>query len=104
MGPPGHVLADDCVARRALGCDSLLSEEVCAGFTHEAPVGNNYEPASPGFEAHVRSISETWLRFPVGDRYRYSNLGFDLAGYILEQKAGIGYAEWLRRKLFEPAA
>ena len=73
-----------------------------AGFTHEAPVGNNYEPASPGFEAHVRSISETWLRFPVGDRYRYSNLGFDLAGYILEQKAGIGYAEWLRRKLFEP--
>jgi CubicO group peptidase (beta-lactamase class C family) len=73
-----------------------------AGFTHEAPVGNNYEPASPGFEAHVRSISGTWLRFPVGDRYRYSNLGFDLAGYILEQKTGIAYAEWLRRKLFEP--
>lgn len=73
-----------------------------AGFTHEAPVGNNYEPASPGFEAHVRSISRTWLRFPVGDRYRYSNLGFDLAGYILEQKTGMAYAEWLRRKLFEP--
>lgn len=73
-----------------------------AGFTHEAPVGNNYEPESPGFEAHVRSISQTWLRFPVGDRYRYSNLGFDLAGYILEQKTGVAYAQWLRRKLFEP--
>lgn len=73
-----------------------------AGFTHEAPVGNNYEPASPSFAAHVRSIADTWLRFPVGDRYRYSNLGYDLAGYILEQKVGLSYAEWLRQKLFAP--
>lgn len=78
----------------------LLSNR--AGFTHEAPVGNNYEPESPSFEAHVRSISDTWLRFPVGDRYRYSNLGYDLAGYILEQKSGLSYAEWLRRKVFAP--
>ncbi|MNM29868.1 D-alanyl-D-alanine carboxypeptidase precursor [compost metagenome] len=73
-----------------------------AGFTHEAPVGNNYEAASPGFEAHVRSIAATWLRFPVGERYRYSNLGFDLAGHILEQSTGTGYAQWLQRKLFTP--
>ncbi|WP_114952035.1 serine hydrolase domain-containing protein [Sphingosinicella terrae] len=73
-----------------------------AGFTHEAPVGNNYEPASPSFEAHVRSISRTWLRFPVGDRYRYSNLGYDLAGYIVGHQSGLGYAEWLRRKLLAP--
>lgn len=73
-----------------------------AGFTHEAPLGNNYEPASPGFDAHVRSISQTWLRFPVGTRYRYSNLGFDLAGHILEQVAGIGYPAWLQRRIFEP--
>jgi len=78
----------------------LLSHR--AGFTHEAPVGNNYEPASPSFEEHVRSVSDTWLRFPVGDRYRYSNLGYDLAAYILERKAGIRYADWLRQKLFAP--
>lgn len=78
----------------------LLSNR--AGFTHEAPVGNNYEPATPSFEAHVRSISDTWLRFPVGERYRYSNLGYDLAGYILERVTGLSYAEWLRRRLFEP--
>lgn len=73
-----------------------------AGFTHEAPIGNNYEPETPDFEAHVRSISDTWLRFPVGDRYRYSNLGFDLAGYILGQESGLGYAGWLKQELFEP--
>lgn len=73
-----------------------------AGFTHEAPVGNNYDPAAPSFAAHVRSISDTWLRFPVGDRYRYSNLGYDLAGHIVERVAGIPYAQWLRRRIFEP--
>lgn len=78
----------------------LLSHR--AGFTHEAPVGNNYEAASPSFAAHVQSISETWLRYPVGDRYRYSNLGYDLAAFVLEQKTGMSYGEWLRRRLFEP--
>jgi CubicO group peptidase (beta-lactamase class C family) len=78
----------------------LLSHR--AGFTHEAPVGNNYEPAFPDFEAHVRSISQTWLRYPVGERYRYSNLGVDLAGYILQVRSGMPFAEWLRTMLFEP--
>lgn len=73
-----------------------------AGFTHEAPVGNNYEADSPSFEAHVRSIATTWLRFPVGERYRYSNLGFDLAGYVLERVTGMPYAQWLRERLFAP--
>ncbi|MBB6093974.1 CubicO group peptidase (beta-lactamase class C family) [Povalibacter uvarum] len=78
----------------------LLSNR--AGFTHEAPVGNNYDPAFESFEAHVRSISQTWLRFPVGERYRYSNLGFDLAGYILQLRMGMPFAECVRRLIFEP--
>jgi CubicO group peptidase (beta-lactamase class C family) len=78
----------------------LLSHR--AGFTHEAPVGNNYEPGTAGFAAHVRSISDTWLRYPVGTRYRYSNLGYDLAGFILQERTGMTYAEWLRKKVFEP--
>jgi CubicO group peptidase (beta-lactamase class C family) len=78
----------------------LLSHR--AGFTHEAPVGNNYEPAFPDFEAHVRSLSSTWLRYPVGERYRYSNLGFDLAGYILQVRSGMAFPEWVRTVLFEP--
>jgi CubicO group peptidase (beta-lactamase class C family) len=78
----------------------LLSHR--AGFTHEAPVGNNFAPESPSFEAHVRSISATWLRYPVGERYRYSNLGFDLAGYIVETRARIPFAEWVRSVVFEP--
>jgi CubicO group peptidase (beta-lactamase class C family) len=56
-----------------------------AGFTHEAPLGNNYEPEPGNFGAHIRSISDTWLRFPVGTGYSYSNLGIDLAGRIMER-------------------
>ena len=73
-----------------------------AGFTHEAPVGNNNELEPGTFDAHVRSIADTWLRFPVGSGYAYSNLGIDLAGYILERVEGKPFAEVMRDSLLEP--
>ncbi len=73
-----------------------------AGFTHEAPVGNNFNAASPSFDAHVASIAETWLRFPVGSRYAYSNLGIDLAGFILQEVAGIPFETYLQKRLLNP--
>jgi CubicO group peptidase (beta-lactamase class C family) len=78
----------------------LLSNR--AGFTHEAPVGNNYDLSFPSFAAHVDSISQTWLRFPVGDRFRYSNLGFDLAGHLLQTAAQRPFAECLQTMVFDP--
>jgi CubicO group peptidase (beta-lactamase class C family) len=73
-----------------------------AGFTHEAPVGNNYEPQPGDFDAHVRSISDTWLRFPVGTGYAYSNLGIDLAGYILEQTSNKPFPVVMHDSLLAP--
>ncbi|TCC45306.1 hypothetical protein E0H75_30745 [Kribbella capetownensis] len=46
-----------------------------AGFTHEAPVGSNYLVGRKSFQAHCDSISDTWLRFPVGRHHQSSNLG-----------------------------
>lgn len=73
-----------------------------AGFTHEAPIGNNYDPSFANFESHIDSISQTWLRFPVGERFRYSNLGFDLAGYILQSVSRKPFAECLKTMLLDP--
>jgi CubicO group peptidase (beta-lactamase class C family) len=73
-----------------------------AGFTHEAPVGNNWDADADSFDAHIRSISDTWLRFPVGTGYAYSNLGIDLAGYILQQVTGRPFADWQRDHLLQP--
>jgi len=78
----------------------LLSHR--AGFSHEAPVGSNYDSRPTTFEEHVLSISDTWLRYPVGYRYSYSNMGIDLAGYILEKKSGQPFAAYIRDKILIP--
>lgn len=78
----------------------LLSHR--AGFTHEAPLGSNYDDRPHTFDEHVLSISSTWLRYPVGYRYSYSNLGIDLAGYILQEKAGMPFWDYIEKKVLNP--
>lgn len=73
-----------------------------AGFTHEAPVGNNLDTCYDSFEEHVLSISDTWLKHRVGARHSYSNLGIDLAAYILQVKSGMPFAEYMKEKVFDP--
>jgi CubicO group peptidase (beta-lactamase class C family) len=73
-----------------------------AGFTHEAPAGSNYRIGRGSFEAHCQSIAGTWLRFPVGHHFEYSNLGIDLAGYIVQRVTGVPFARYVRRELLEP--
>ena len=73
-----------------------------AGFTHEAPVGNSNELDPGSFDQHVQSISDTWLRFPVGSGFAYSNLGIDLAGHILQQVKGKPFADLMRDSLLAP--
>ena len=73
-----------------------------AGFTQEAPVGNNNKLDPGTWETHIGSISDSWLIYPVGQDYSYSNLGIDLAGFILEQQAGIPFQQYVKTLLFEP--
>jgi CubicO group peptidase (beta-lactamase class C family) len=78
----------------------LLSHK--AGFTHEAPLGSNYDDRPHIFDEHVLSISDTWLRYPVGYRYSYSNLGIDLAGYILQEMVGMPFWDYIQQKVLDP--
>jgi CubicO group peptidase (beta-lactamase class C family) len=78
----------------------LLSHH--AGFTHEAPAGGNFDSRPNTFAEHILSISDTWLRYPVGYRYSYSNLGIDLAGWILEKKTGVPFAKYIQEKVLAP--
>lgn len=73
-----------------------------AGFTHEAPVGSNYKVGNASFSAHCQSISATWLRFPVGHHQEYSNLGIDLAAYILRVVSGLPFPRFVDRYLLQP--
>ena len=73
-----------------------------AGFVFEAPYGNNYDRPPYSFEKHIASISDTWLKFPVGTRFYYSNVGIDLAGYILQVRSGIPFIQYVQEKVLDP--
>jgi CubicO group peptidase (beta-lactamase class C family) len=73
-----------------------------AGFAHEAPFGSNYDHPAYSFEDHIASISDTWLKFPVGTRYAYSNLGIDLAGYILQVRSGTPFVQYAQQTVLDP--
>jgi CubicO group peptidase (beta-lactamase class C family) len=73
-----------------------------SGLGHEAPVGNNFSRGATTLEDHVRSIADTWTLFPVGSRYKYSNLGMDLAGYILQAASKTPFEAYVERKLLAP--
>ncbi len=73
-----------------------------SGIAHEAPVGNAREPSYGTLEEHVLSVSDTWLRHKVGERYSYSNLGYDIAAYILEVQSSLPFAQYVEDKIFTP--
>ena len=72
-----------------------------AGFTFEAPFGSQYDDRYD-FERHIESLSDTWLRYPVGYRRFYSNAGIDLAGYIVQTRSGKPFARYVKEKLLDP--
>jgi CubicO group peptidase (beta-lactamase class C family) len=77
-----------------------------AGFPHDPTYGGNFDGlygAPPySFEKHIASISDTWLMFPVGSRYSYSNIGIDLAGYVLQVRSGMPFVQYVQKKIFDP--
>jgi CubicO group peptidase (beta-lactamase class C family) len=72
-----------------------------AGFTHDPPPMRH---ANGGdlFERYIHKISESWLRFPVGYRWAYSNYGYDLAAYILQVRSGQPFPEYAKEKVLLP--
>jgi len=73
-----------------------------AGFTHEALVGNNYTERKGTFEEHIKSISEGWLKSPVGSELSYSNLGYELTGYVMGLILKKPYNEVMKEVLLHP--
>jgi CubicO group peptidase (beta-lactamase class C family) len=72
-----------------------------AGFTFGAPFGSQYDDRYD-FTKHIESISETWLRYPVGYRLCYSNAGIDLAGYILQSLSGMPFEQYVKEEVLDP--
>jgi CubicO group peptidase (beta-lactamase class C family) len=50
----------------------------------------------------VRSIGTHPLEFEPGERYIYSNSGYNLLGFIIESVSGESYWEFLQKRIFKP--
>jgi CubicO group peptidase (beta-lactamase class C family) len=71
-----------------------------SGLPHEAPIGNNFSYAA--FEEHILSINDVWLKCRPGERYSYSNLGYDLLGYVLQLLSDKPFEQYMKDSVFTP--
>ena len=79
-------------------------------LTHTSGIPNfikfiNYEatkatPSSP--EQTIARFKDKPLDFPPGEQWSYSNSGYILLGYIIEQVSGESYEAFLQQNIFEP--
>ena len=72
-----------------------------AGFSHEPLPGINVND-DDFFLKYIESISDTWLQFPVGYRFAYSNFGYDLAGHIIQVCSGKLFSQYVKEKVLVP--
>jgi CubicO group peptidase (beta-lactamase class C family) len=97
----------DFYVRHRDGCDysSLITFRKClthrSGLKHEAPIGSNYDYTGT-FDEHIKSINGTFLRFKPGGQCSYSNLGIDIAAYVLGKIYEMPFEEYMLKKVFTP--
>ena len=72
-----------------------------AGMTDESPsdYGSHDDSA---LAAYVRSLKEDHFFTEPGRIFSYSNPGFDVAGFLIEEFGGRPYADQMSERLFEP--
>ncbi len=57
------------------------------------------EPDPQFLDKFETSVSDCHLAYPVGFRYKYSNLGYDLLGRIIEENRNQGFAPYMKAHL-----
>ena len=87
---------DDAEQTERITARHLLSH--MAGLPRQARVGNGVAD----WDGHVRSIGESWLRFPVGERMGYSDIGPDVVGRILEVVTGRPFGAFAAEAVLHP--
>jgi len=64
--------------------------------------GNNSWCSTAGVEHEVRALSRVALKYPVGEKYQYSNINYSIAGLIIEVVSGQSYADYIHQHIFMP--
>ena len=87
------------------GQSSKATVRMLLAHTSGLPLHYNFYPRN---EAYRRpSMEETIRRYGIlvtkpGETYQYSNLGYGVAGYIIERVSGMNYEKFMKEEVFRP--
>ena len=73
-----------------------------AGLVREPPVGHYFDDTGPTLAATVASLNATTLVSAPNTRTKYSNAAIATVGYLLEQRSGVPFAQYLQRAVLAP--
>ncbi|NHJ14158.1 MAG: serine hydrolase [Candidatus Thorarchaeota archaeon] len=72
-----------------------------AGFQHNAKLYDAKGKAI-SFSDYISGIANMWQKYPVGSRFSYSNIGFDLAAYTIERITGSKFENFMKKEVYQP--
>lgn len=73
-----------------------------AGMPRDSRLTDFGRRFQPERGAAVAALPDQRLESGPGERHAYSNLGYAVLGELIARKAGVSYAEYLRREILEP--
>lgn len=51
---------------------------------------------------HIKSLANTELTYPVGEKYQYSNLNYNILGLVIEEVSNKSYKDYINESIFKP--
>jgi CubicO group peptidase (beta-lactamase class C family) len=67
------------------------------------PDGANAQLPLENRDEYVEAVKKTRLRSMPGEKFNYSNVGYNLLAAIVEKVSGTSFESYMQRRLFEPA-
>jgi len=84
--------------KRGITLDQLMHHTSGLPYQHTGSLRD-----SVSTDSLAREILSYPLAFPPGDRYQYSNPGYNLLGLVVERASGMRFEDYMRRALLDPA-
>jgi CubicO group peptidase (beta-lactamase class C family) len=61
-----------------------------------------WDPGPEVLRDLVQSLRDSYVAFEPGSRYKYSNVGYDILGRIIERERDVGFPIWMKDNLLAP--
>lgn len=81
--------------------DRPLTLQDCLNHTHGLPATAGTE-AAESIKERVMASARSTLDWDPGSKWRYGSEGLHVAAYLVEKYSGMSYADFLKKRIFEP--